>query len=123
MATVQVLEDGPRNLVIKVDGAGSDSLTKIVDVATLSQIYPSTPCTKVKLLRLWFQLASAGTADLFWEATANLAMLHLFGSNDADMDFRDFMGLPNNAGAGKTGNVLLTTSANAYSLVLHFRKG
>lgn len=123
MATVQVLEDGPRNLIIKVDGAGTDSLVKIVDVATLSQVGPSQACTSVQLLKVWLQLAPAGTADLFWEATANLALLHLYGGNDADMDFSCFMGLPNNAGAGKTGNVLLTTSANTYSMVLHFKKG
>lgn len=116
MATVQVLDDGPRNLVIKVDGAGSDALVKIVDVATYS-------CTRVQLLKVWMQLAPAGTADLFWEATANLAMLHLYGGNDGDLNFECFMGLPNNAGAGVTGNVLLTTSANAYSLILFFKKG
>jgi len=117
--SIQTIEDGPRNLVIKVDGAGGDALAKIVDVATLTY-----PCTRVKLAKVFFQLAPAGTADLFWEATANVVLLHLYGGNDSDLCFDDkfITGIPNNAGAGITGNVLLTTSANAYSLVLHFVK-
>jgi hypothetical protein len=117
MATVQKIVDGPNILIIKVDGAGSDSLVKIVDVATL---VPT--CAKVRLAEIVFQLAPAGTADLFWEASANLALLHMYGGNDCDMCFESSGGLPNNAGSGVTGNVLITTSANAYSMVMKFYK-
>lgn len=117
MATVQVIEEGFRNYVIKVDGAGSDTLAKIVDVATLN---PS--CGKVRLAKIVYQLDPAGTAELFWEASSNVTLLNVFGSNDADMCFEYTAGLPNNAGAGVTGNVLLTTSAHPYSMVMHFIK-
>lgn len=118
MATVQVIEDGPRNYIIKVDGAGGDTLATLVNVSTLDP-----PCTKLRLLKLWYNFDPAGTAELFWEATSNVSILNVFGSNDADMNFYRFGGIPNNAGAGVTGNVLLTTKATTpFSMVLHFLK-
>jgi len=114
---IQVIEDGFRNYIIKVDGAGSDALTNIVDVSTLDP-----PCASVRLYKLTYSLAPAGTADLFWDATTDVSLIHLYGGNDADMCFTDFGGIPNNAGVGVTGDVLLTTSANPYSMILHFVK-
>lgn len=116
-AVVQTINDGPRNLIIKVDGAGSDTKTKIVDVSTLSPA-----CTKLSLNKVTYSLAPTGTAELFWNATTDVSALKLFGSSDSDMDFCYFGGIPNNAGAGVTGDVLLTTSANAFTLVLWFNK-
>ena len=118
MANIQVIDDGPRNYIIKVDGAGGDTLATIVDVSTLDP-----PCTRVRLLKLWYNFDPAGTAELFWDATTDVSILNVFGSNDADMDFSCFGGIPNNAGAGVTGDVLLTTkAATPFSLVLHFLK-
>jgi hypothetical protein len=61
--------------------------------------------------------------QLLWDATTDVTLLNLSGSNDADMCFEAFGGIPNNAGAGVTGDVLLTTAATTpYTLVMHFVK-
>jgi hypothetical protein len=115
--TTQVIEDGFRNYIIKVDGPGSDVLATLVDVSTLNP-----PCSRVRLYKMTYSFDPAGTAELFWDATTDVTILNVFGSNDADMCFSDFGGIPNNAGAGVTGDVLLTTSAHAFSMILHFVK-
>lgn len=118
MATVQVIQEGYRNLVIKVTGTGAEANTKIVDVSALSP-----PCTKVRLLKATYSLDSASSMDLLWDATAPEIFLHLAGGNDADMCFEDTAGIPNNAGAGVTGDVLINTaSTTPYTLYLHFVK-
>lgn len=118
MATVQVIEEGPRNYIIHVNGAGGDTLANIVDVSALNP-----PCTRVRLLKLLYNFDPAGTAELFWDATTDVSIMNVFGGNDADMCFEDFGGIPNNAGVGVTGDVLLTTKATTpYSMVLHFVK-
>lgn len=122
MATVQTILDGPRNVIIKVDGLGPESDAKILTVSNLSP-----PCTRVRLYRITYNLEDSGTAtdfQLLWDATTPLLLINLYGGNDADMDFSSFGGLPNNAGAGVTGDVLLDGGlSNApYSMVLHFIK-
>jgi hypothetical protein len=61
--------------------------------------------------------------QLLWDATAPTILLNLSGSNDADMCFESTDGIPNNAGAGVTGDVLLTTAATTpYTLYISFVK-
>jgi len=115
MATTKIIEEGYRNVLLLVSGPGGDTLAKILDVATLNP-----PCSKVRLKEITYSLAPAGTADLYWEATTNALIFNLFGGADSEISFPTF--LPNTAGIGVTGNVLLTTSANPYSLYLHFVK-
>lgn len=118
MATIQTIRDGGRNLIIKVTGTGTETNTKIVDVTTLNP-----PCTKLRLLSASFNLATNAEMDLLWEATANVVIVTLFGSNDTEMDFEDTAGIPNNAGAGITGNVLLNSASTTnYTLYLEFIK-
>ena len=117
MATIQVIEQGPRNYTIKVDGAGGDAAVLIVDPLALNP-----PCTRVHLMCVEYSLAPSGTADLFWDATTPVSILHLYGGSDNVTDFLWIGGLPNNAGAGITGKVTLNTNANPYTLVLKFTK-
>lgn len=119
MATVQIINDGPRNLVIKVDGTGAETNTKIVDVTTLSP-----PCTTLSLASIVYSLAPAAVMQLLWEATADVVAWNLFGSGGVVAPFMLTSGIPNNAGAGVTGNVLLSGGAAStnYSIYLEFLK-
>lgn len=119
MATVQIINDGPRNLVIKVDGTGAETNTKIVDVTTLNP-----PCTTLSLASIVYSLAPAAAMQLLWEATADVVAWNLFGSGGVVAPFMLTSGIPNNAGAGITGNVLLTGGAAStnYSIYLEFLK-
>lgn len=119
MATVQIINDGPRNLVIKVDGIGAETNTKIVDVTTLNP-----PCTTLSLASIVYSLAPAAAMQLLWEATADVVAWNLFGSGGVVAPFMLTSGIPNNAGAGVTGNVLLSGGAAStnYSIYLEFLK-
>lgn len=119
MATVQIINDGPRNLIINVNGTGAESNTKIVDVTTLTP-----PCTSLSLASIVYSLAPSASMQLLWEATTNVVIWNLFGSGGVVAPFMATAGIPNNAAAGKTGNVLLDGGATTtnYSLYLEFIK-
>ena len=116
--TTQVIEEGYRNYIIKVDGTAAESASLLVDVSTLNP-----PCTSIRLKKISYNIADAALMTLLWDATVPTTLLTLNGGNDADMCFTDTAGIPNNAGAGKTGDVLLTTaSTTPYTLYLEFIK-
>lgn len=116
--TTQVIEDGFRNYIIKVDGTVAETAALLVDVSTLDP-----PCTRVRLRKISYNLASDALMTLLWDATSPVTLLNLNGSNDADMCFDSTSGIPNNAGTGVTGDVLLTTaSTTPYTLYLEFIK-
>jgi len=115
MATIKIIEEGYRNVILLVSGPGGDSLAKILDVTTLNP-----PCAKVKLKKISYNLDPTGTANLFWEATTNGLIFNLSGGAGSELNFPNF--IPNTVILGVTGNVLLTTSLNPYSLYLHFIK-
>lgn len=119
MATVQVIEEGPRNYIIKVTGTGSDAAVLIADVSTLNP-----PCEELRIVRCTYDVAgAAGLVSVLWDATADVLALSVSTGSGQTMDFKKIGGIPNNAGAGKTGDVLLTSTATTdYTLVLHFKK-
>ena len=66
------------------------------------------------------------SVQLFLDATSNVLLMELAESSNGHMDFRDFGGIPNNAGSGKTGDILFTTkghsSGDTYSVTLEMVK-
>lgn len=103
----QVIANGPRNLILKCyilgDGSGEETGTLLVDVSAYN-------CTSVSIRGVHSAL-SGFVADLVWDATTDVVALHLPDYEyNIDPDIRHFGGLPNNAGAGKTGDVLITTT-------------
>ncbi len=119
MPDIQVLEEGPRNYIIKVTGTGGDSAVNIVDVSALTPA-----CSEVRLMKCTYDVdGAAGLVQLLWDATADVTALSVSSGNGQTMCFFKIGGIPNNAGTGKTGDVLLTsTGTTNYTLVLHFRK-
>jgi len=117
----QTLIDGPKNVVIKLtnlsDGSGESAVLK-VDVSTLLGA-PS----RVRIKRVHYSVAGM-VATLLWDATTDVRILDLQG--DGTFDCSEFGGLYNNAGAGVTGDILLTTSGAAlnesYSIILEMIK-
>mgnify|MGYP003676114451 FL=1 len=126
--TSQVIQDGPRNAILKFtnvsDGTGQ-SLAVLVDVSTLSAD-PLTKqvCNGVTLQSITYSNVGMGV-ELFWDATTNIPLLNLLTDWSDQLDFSDF-GIPNDAAAGKTGDILVTTSAatagDTYTLVLTLTK-
>lgn len=121
--TVQTLHDGKRNAVIKLtnisDGTGESAVVK-ADPALLS----GQPSALI-LDRIWWATNGMGF-DLLWQAASSVLAWHCSPDMVDDLDLTEVGGIPNNAGGGKTGRLLLTTtghsSGDRYSAVLWLRK-
>lgn len=113
--TSQTLVDGAKHLVVKLtnlsDGTG-ESAVKKVDVTS-----------PVKITRVHYNVTGM-VATLLWDADTDVRILDLQG--DGCFDFSRFGGLINNAGAGVTGDINLTTtghtSGDSYSIILEMEK-
>jgi hypothetical protein len=119
--TTQTVVDGSRNAVVKLtnlsDGTGESAVLK-VDVSALFGA-PST----VKIEKIHYCVVGM-VATLLWDATTDVRIVDLAG--DGCFDFSGFGGLINNAGAGITGDIRLTTTghtaADSYTIVLELSK-
>ena len=119
----QTLVDGSRNAVIKLTGMLDTSdlgQTTAVDLTTLSPV-PST----VYIDHLDYSISDQLEVQLLWDATSPLVILPIAGRGR--MSYGNFGGLQNNAGAGKTGNILIKTTGWAsgtqvFSIVLELVK-
>lgn len=108
--TKQTIIDGDRNLVVKVhimgDGSGEETLLAIIDASTYSPAF-----TSASLLGIHGSLGGF-SAMLFWDATANIPLLNIpdyeYNLNGHQIGW--FGGIPNDSGAGKTGDILMTTA-------------
>jgi len=117
----QTIIDGARNAVVKItsvsDGTGESAVTK-VDVSALQ----NAPA-KVRIKRIHYNVQGM-VARLLWDADADVTIVDLAG--DGVFDFSAFGGLPNNAGAGVTGDIKLTTvghtNGDSYTVVLELEK-
>ena len=126
--TSQTLHDGDRKVVMKFtnisDGSGESAVAK-VDVSALSSLPDGTACSGVTIEEIWWQCIGM-KVSLFWDATSNVIIMQLGENQSGHHDYRDFGGLSNNSGSGKTGDVLFTTvghsSADTYSIILSIRK-
>lgn len=112
---MQVIEEGPRNLVVKFYGtAGANTVT----VANLAP-----PCEDLRVMKIIYDSPSTPTAvtTIAGAATAPLTLWTLSGPGDTYC-FAKVGGLVNNAGAGKTGNIVVTTGDDDVVVLVHFRK-
>lgn len=119
MATTTILQQGSRNCILHITGTGGDSAVNICDVSALNP-----PCEEVRILKCKYDVSgSAGLVSILWHATSNTTALTLSTGSGQTLDFTDIGGLKSNAGAGKTGDVLLTSSAStSFTIILHLKK-
>jgi hypothetical protein len=119
--TSQILVDAERNAVMKFtnisDGTGESAVLK-VDVSTLA----GSPAS-VRIDRIDYDIAGMAV-NILWDADTDVPCVVLGGHGS--IDWCDIGGLQNNAGTGKTGDILFTTighTANdTYTIVLHMKK-
>ena len=119
----QIVLDGRENSVIKINGILDTSdlaQTVIADPATLSDIGPfvGLKATGLRIKRLDYNVEDTLAAYLYWDATAPVFIGQFAGRGL--YNFMDVGGLQNNAGAGKTGKILLATQGWATSAILSF---
>ena len=121
--TSQTIQDGPRNCIMKFtnvsDGTGESAVAK-VDVSALAANAEGVSCSEVRVLRISHAIVGM-SVQLFLNASTNVLLMELAESSNGHMDFREFGGIPNNAGSGKNGDILFTTkghsSGDTYSII------
>ena len=126
--TSQTIQDGPRNVIMKFtnvsDGTGESAVAK-VDVSALAPNAEGVSCSEVRVMRISHAIVGM-SVQLFFNATSNVLLMELAESSNGHMDFKDFGGIPNNAGSGKNGDILFTTkghsSGDTYSIILEMVK-
>lgn len=105
----QILNDGNENVVIRFVGnltATPGAAIVLIDPATLNFMGPFAGelATSLRLKKVQFKVEDGLEILLLWDATTPLSFETLEGRGT--QDYKDFGGLQNNAGAGKTGKVL-----------------
>ena len=126
--TTQTIIDGERNCVMKFtnvsDGSGESAVAK-VDVSALAANANGKACSEVRIQRVSHAIVGM-SVQLFFNASTNVLAMELAESSNGHMDFKDFGGIPNNAGSGKNGDSLFTTkghsSGDTYSITLEMTK-
>ena len=126
--TSQTFIDGPKHAVMKFtnvsDGSGESAVTK-VDVSALATSADGDACTSVVIERIWWQCIGM-KVQILWDADTAAFCIELGENQSGHHDYNSFGGLSNNAGSGKTGDVLFTTvghsSADTYTIMLYMRK-
>lgn len=126
--TSQTILDGERLFIAKFtnisDGTGETGVVKI-DVSTLNPNSFGLACNGVKLNKI-YGTTHGMEVRILWDATTDQFAWQIPQNSNYLMDLSSFGGIPNNAGAGKTGDVLFTTadasSGDMYSIVLECLK-
>ena len=120
-ASNQTLIDGSKNVVTKhvsIWETADESAVVKVDVSALQ----GAP-TRVKINKIHYNVNGL-IVRLLWDATTDVPIVELQG--DGCIDATSFGGLYNNAGAGITGDISLTTvggaSGDSYSIILEMEK-
>ena len=101
---------------LKATTTGTNSAASILDVSAAegAATDPRVSITGVA----W---SVAAQTDILWDATSNIVALSLSGSGK--MGFADGMpSIPNNAGTGITGDVLITNGTSVGTILIKFKK-
>ena len=124
----QTILDGPTHAVMKFtnisDNTGESAVTK-VDVSALAAAPDGSACTDVNIEQIWWQ-CNGMAVSILWDASTDVLAIRLGENQSGHHDYRDFGGLTNNSGSGKTGDINFTTIGHAntetYTIILYMRK-
>lgn len=120
--TSQTIFDGTGKIVMKFtnisDGTGESAVLK-VDVSALTPAAEEVRIEKIKYS------TTGMSVDILWDATTDVIAWHIPADRAGEFDFKEYP-LRNNAGSGKTGDVMLTTighsAGDRYTIILEMRK-
>jgi hypothetical protein len=107
--SIQLIEQGARNAIFKLTGL-LDTSNEAYNVKILPSTAGINPVpTQYRLDYLWYSISDGIEVQLFWDATTPTLIGPLAGRGK--MDYWNFGGLQNDAGAGKTGGIGLSAIA------------
>ena len=124
----QTLYDGERVAIMKFtdisDGTGENKVLK-VDVSALTPSAAGKTCNGVVITKI--HASTHGMeVQIFWDATTDVFCWGVPQNSQYTWDWSQFGGLTNNAGTGKTGDVLFSTvdayAGDFYTIVLEMVK-
>ena len=126
--TSQTLIDGERLAIMKFtnisDGTGETAVTK-VNVANLASSGSGKACTGVIVNKIT-SVCHGMEVRMYWDATTDVPFFMSTINTNYCNDFSEFGGITNNAGTGKNGNILFSTSdqtnGDTYTVVLEMVK-
>jgi hypothetical protein len=124
----QVLFDGERKAIMKFtnlsDGTGEAKVAKVIP-GDLNPSSFSKACDGVTITKV-YATTHGMEVLMYWDATTDVFILGIPQETNYVSDYECFGGLWNNAGAGKTGNVLFSTAdasaGDTYTIILEMVK-
>jgi len=124
----QIIVDGPRNAIVKLTGildTSNLSSTTAIDLTTLTQGSTQLKPNAVCIHHIDYSISDQLEVQLSWDASTPVVIMPLAGRGR--LMFKDFGGLQNNSGAGKTGNITIlttgwTSGTQIFSVVLEMVK-
>jgi hypothetical protein len=124
----QILFDGERMAIMKFtnisDGTGETKVTK-VDVSALNPSSFNKACDGVTIVKV-HAMTYGLEVSMYWDATADVFILAAPQNTMYSMDFTQFGGLWNDAGAGKNGDIQFSTrdagAGDNYTVILEMVK-
>lgn len=119
----QILVDGARNAVVKAVGTLDTSDLSVTDLVAPASFTPVP--TTFKVDRIQYAVEPGITVRLWWDASTDVYIAALTGSNV--IDAKPFGGLINNSGSGTTGKIQVSTEGyssgtEAFTLTLEMSK-
>ena len=126
--TSQILEEGARNVVMKFVGVLDSSnlaSTLAVDVSTLTCNSTRPAPTQVRIDHMEYDVSDQLSVQLYWDATTDVIIAAMPGRGEYIS--KQYGGLNNNSGAGKTGDINIETTGYAsgtqtFTLILEMVK-
>ena len=119
--TVQTLVDGPRNVVLKLDGLLDTSdlaYVVIVDPATLSDYnINNAKATKLRINKINFDVEDGLDVEMWWDAPTPLRFADFVGRGKVDA-WR-YGGIVNNA-TSPTGKIAISTQGWSTGAILSY---
>ena len=108
--------DSDFEYVLKATTTGTNSAASLLDV---SDAEGAATDPRVSIVGVAWSLAAQ--TDILWDATTNVVALSLNGSGNYGQAHW-MPSIPNNAGSGVTGDVLITNGTSVGTIIIKFRK-
>jgi hypothetical protein len=126
--TSQTLLDGERLAIMKFtnisDGTGETAVTK-VNVSNLAKSASGLACTAVTVTKIT-SVCHGMEVRMYWDATTDVPFFLSTVNTNYENDFSKIGGITNNAGTGKNGNIVFSTSdqtsGDTYTVVFEMVK-